>query len=40
MKEANDKSKSCAAVLTDLTKAFDYLKHDLLIEKLYAFCFD
>ena len=40
MKEANDKSKSCAAVLTDLTKAFDYLKYDLLIEKLYAFCFD
>ena len=40
MKEACDKNKVCAAVLTDLSKAFDYLKLDLLIAKLHAFGFD
>ena len=40
MKEARDKNKLCAAVLTDLRKAFDCLKHDLLIAKLHAFGFD
>ena len=40
MKEARDKNKVCAAVLTDLTKAFDFLKHDLFIAKLHAFGFD
>ena len=40
MKEARDKNKVRAAVLTDLTKAFDCLKHDLLIAKLHAFGFD
>ena len=40
MKEACDKNKVCAAVLTDLSKAFDCLKHDLLIAKQHAFGFD
>ena len=40
VKEARDKNKVCAAVFTDLSKAFDCLKHDLLIAKLHAFGFD
>ena len=40
MKEACDKNKVCAAVLTDLSKAFDCHKYDLLIPKLHAFGFD
>ena len=40
MKEARDKNKVCATVLTDFSKAFDCLKHDLLIAKLHAFGFD
>ena len=40
MKEARDSNKVCAAVHTDLSKAFDCLLHDLLIAKLYAFGFD
>ena len=40
MKDAHDKNKVCAVVLTDLSKAFDCLKHDLLIAKLRAFAFD
>ena len=39
-KEARDNNKVCAAVLTDLSKAFDCPLHDLLIAKLHAFCFD
>ena len=40
MKEAWDSNKVCAAVLTDLLKAFDCLLHDLLTAKLHAFSFD
>ena len=40
MKAARDRNKLCVAVLTDLTKAFDCLHHDFLIEKLHAFGFD
>ena len=40
MKEARDKNKVCAAVLTDLSKVFDCLIHDLLIAKPHAFGFD
>ena len=34
MKEARDTNKVCVAVLTDLSKAFDCLLHDLPIAKL------
>ena len=40
MKEARDKNKVCAAVLTDLSKTFHCLKHDLLIEKLHTCGFE
>ena len=40
MKEARDSNKVCAVVLTDLSKAFDCLLHDLLIAKSHAFGFD
>ena len=40
MKEAGDSNKVCAVVLTDPSKAFDCLLHDLLIAKLHAFGFD
>ena len=40
MKEARDSNKVCAAVHTDLSKAFDCLLHNLLIAKLHALSFD
>ena len=40
IKEVRDNDKVCAAVLTDIVKAFDCPLHDLLIAKLRAFGFD
>ena len=38
-KSAVDKGKSFAALLTDLSKAFDCLSHELLLTKLHAYGF-
>ena len=37
MKIARDRKGFCTAVLTDLSKAFDYICYDLLIAKLNAY---
>ena len=39
-KKALDEQKVAGAVLTDLSKAFDCLPHDLLIAKLHAYSFE
>ena len=36
-KKATDNNKAFGALLTDLSKAFDRLSHDLLIAKLHAY---
>ena len=39
-KGATDNTKAFGALLTDLSNAFDYLSHDLLIAKLHAYSLD
>ena len=39
-KEALDKGGLCDELLTDLSKPFDCIKHDVLIAKLAAYGFD
>ena len=38
-KGALDKGKAFSIFLTDLSRAFDYLPHDFLLAKLYAYGF-
>ena len=36
----NDQGRMCGALLTNLSKAFDYLPHNIIIAKLNAYGFD
>ena len=40
MKTDLDNKEFCAVILTNLSKAFDFICHDLLIGKLNAYRFD
>ena len=40
MEGATDNNKASGALLTDLSKAFDCLSHDLLIAKLHGYSLD
>ena len=40
MEIARDNKESSAAILTELSKAFDCMCHDLLVAKLNAYGFD
>ena len=38
-RSAVDNKKTFVTLLTDLSKAFDYLSHELLLARLYAYVF-
>ena len=40
IKKAIDNSEHCGLLLTDLSKAFDYVKYDLLVAKVHVYNFD
>ena len=39
-KSCNDKEKSFGALITDPSKAFDCLSHELVVTKMHAYSFD